>query len=341
MNNEERRPTAGRTRTGARTNIWLAILGTAVGLAAAELLLHFALPAYGFRFPSFRITDDRFTKRAAQVVDGNGVRYAFDDDGFRKSGAAPAAGARTVLFIGDSFTQGFGVNQDETFPAATCERLARHGVNARCLNAGVSGFGTAHELRLLQKLLQRDALPIAAVVFQVLPNNDLRDNWEDGGFGIEGGQLVVRDPPRIPIEVRLRDALVDNAVARGSRLVALAANAWFNGTGMDPHYDAGAYELERQLLHAVVTTTDQRAVPIVMVVCATRWEVDRARAQPYDDRDRLDFVAATVRQLQVPWIDSRDVAAAPEDYNADGHFSVSGNAAIGAALAERLAALLR
>ncbi len=320
----------------------LAVFGVLVGLALTETVLHFALPSYGYHFPSFRITDEPLSKRAARVMDENGVRYTFDQEGFRESGTVPTADARTVLFIGDSFTQGFGVSPDETFAAVTCTQLATRGINARCLNAGVSGYGTAHELRLLQTLLARDDLHIDAVVFQVLPNNDLSDNWEDGGFDVERGTLVVRDPPRIPLAVRLRDALLDNSVARASRVVTLAANAWFNGsTGLNPHYDASAFELEQRLLQEVVATTKKRHLPIAVVVCATAWEIGRTSVSPYDESDRLERVAGTVTQLHVPWIDSRTVVTTPEDYNGDGHFSAEGNALIGERLAQELAPLLR
>jgi len=333
---------SSRSQVSVPARVALVLFGICVGLALVELALRVTMPTPTYHFPSSRITDDRFATRAGQAFDGNGVRYAFDPEGFRQSRATAAAGARSVLFIGDSFTQGFGVNDDETFPAVTCERLGQRGIAARCLNAGVSGFGTAHELRLLRALLRRQALTVDAVVFQVLPNNDLRDNWEDGGFGVEGGRLVAREPPRVPMAVWLRDVLFDNALARGSRLVTVAANACFNGEGMDPHYDAAAFEVERQLLQAVVATVQQRRIPLVMLIVATAAEVDAVRTQPYDEHARLDFVARVVQQLSVPWIDSRTVARRPADYRPDdGHFSVAGNAVIGGELAERLTPLLR
>ncbi len=330
-------------RTSARrgAHALLILSGVCIGLATVEILARLTTAADGYHFPSSRMTDERFTNRAGQSFNDNGVRYRFDVDGFRESSAVPIPGGRTILFIGDSFTEGMGVSADETFPAVTCDRLVRQGVPARCSNAGVSGFGTAHELRLLRTLLGRKELAVDLVVFQVLPNNDLRDNWEDGGFGLENGKLTAWDPPHIPIEVRLRDALVDNSLARGSRIVTLAANAWFNGVGMDPHYDDSAFELEQQLLKAVVATTAARGVPVVIAICATGWEVDAMSGGPYDERARLDMVADTVQKLRVPWIDSRNVANTREHYIPnDGHFSVAGNAALGEAVAERLLPLL-
>ena len=307
------------------------------------MVLHFALPDLDFHFPTARLKDDQFTRRAGAAFDGNGTRYAFDADGFRIGGTpAAAAGVRTVLFLGDSFTQGFGVSGNEAFPATTCDQLRARDITARCLNAGVTGFGTAHELRLLVKVLQRADPAIDAVVFQVCPYNDLRDNWEDGGFGLQEGKLAMWDPPRVPIGVRLRDALFDNRIARASRIVTLAANAWFASFPPDEKSDPSTFELERRLLDEVVATAQARGIPVVLLVAVTSWEADQVSSQAYDEPARVDFFATAARQLGVPWIDARTIARAPEHFIPnDGHFSVAGNALVGAALADQLAPLLR
>ena len=323
--------------------IRLVLFGIVVGLAITELVLSFVMPDLDFHFPPSRLSDAQFDRRAGEVRDGNGVRYAFDENGFRTIGALqPDAGVRTVLFIGDSFTQGFGVNETETFAVATCARLAAHGIEARCLNAGVNGFGTVHELRLLRKLLQRRDLAVDAVVFQTCPSNDLRDNWEDGGFGFEDEKLVEWDPPHIPLPVRMRGALLENSYLHRSRIAKLLANAWFDAMPRDDRSDPSTFALERRLLQEVVATTQARAIPIVMIVAAPSWDVGRASHEPHDEAARLNFVAATAQELNVPWIDSRKIAPKPELYiENDGHFSAAGNALIGEAVGDQLAPLLR
>lgn len=335
-------PLRMRARPERRRRAALIVGGLVAGLILTEIALRIALPPTGYRFPSFRMTDDRFTTRAGRSLEDRGLSYVFDAEGFRVTDSAPDPADRSILFVGDSFTEGLGVAASEAFPAVACARLQQRGMDIRCLNAGVSGFGTAHELRLLQRLLQRRDLAIRAVVFQVLPNNDLRDNWEDGGFAIEADRLVVRDPARPPWRVWLRDFFLDNELARGSRMVTLVANASFDGVGMDPGYDDDSYAMERELLRAVVTTTTAHQVGVVFLVAATAWELDRQVVQRFDERDRLDFVANAVAQLGVPWIDSRTVAASSAQHYipGDGHFSVAGNALIGEALAAQLAPLL-
>src|SRR6185436_4804305 len=52
-----------------------------------------------------------------------------------------------VICLGDSYTMGWGVQQQESFP----QRLARIS-GLKVLNAGMSSFGTVRELRKLQTL---------------------------------------------------------------------------------------------------------------------------------------------------------------------------------------------
>ena len=52
-----------------------------------------------------------------------------------------------IICIGDSYTMGWGVQQDETFPARI-EKMT----GQKVLNAGMSSFGTVRELRQLARL---------------------------------------------------------------------------------------------------------------------------------------------------------------------------------------------
>jgi acyl-CoA thioesterase I len=63
--------------------------------------------------------------------------------------AAPAAHASVVLAFGDSLTAGLGLPADEAFPAQLEARLKAMGIDARVVNAGVSGDTTADGLARL------------------------------------------------------------------------------------------------------------------------------------------------------------------------------------------------
>ncbi len=61
--------------------------------------------------------------------------------------------APLVVFLGDSLTAGFGVDEGEAFPALVGERLRDEGRPIRVVNAGVSGDTSAGGLRRLDWVL--------------------------------------------------------------------------------------------------------------------------------------------------------------------------------------------
>lgn len=67
-----------------------------------------------------------------------------------------AAQAQTILFLGDSLTEGYGMNPDYAFPSLIQEKLknSKH-KNAVVLNGGVSGSTTASGLKRLQWYMKR------------------------------------------------------------------------------------------------------------------------------------------------------------------------------------------
>jgi acyl-CoA thioesterase-1 len=61
----------------------------------------------------------------------------------------PVADERLVLAFGDSLYAGYGLRQNEAFPAVLQRELATRGVPSKIVNAGVSGDTTAGGLRRL------------------------------------------------------------------------------------------------------------------------------------------------------------------------------------------------
>ncbi|MBI4640479.1 MAG: arylesterase [Candidatus Tectomicrobia bacterium] len=59
-----------------------------------------------------------------------------------------------ILALGDSLTAGFGVDEDDSYPALLQRKLTEEGYHYRVVNAGVSGDTTAGGLRRLDWLLQ-------------------------------------------------------------------------------------------------------------------------------------------------------------------------------------------
>jgi acyl-CoA thioesterase-1 len=61
----------------------------------------------------------------------------------------------TIVFLGDSLTAGYGLAEEQAFPALLGDRLEERGIEARIVNAGVSGDTTAGGLARLDWLLSQ------------------------------------------------------------------------------------------------------------------------------------------------------------------------------------------
>lgn len=72
-----------------------------------------------------------------------------------------------VIFLGDSFTMGWGVEQDQSFPAVFEQKSG-----LKCLSTGVSSYGTAREFRMLART-QTDSLKAIIIQFH---DTDLEEN---------------------------------------------------------------------------------------------------------------------------------------------------------------------
>jgi acyl-CoA thioesterase-1 len=78
----------------------------------------------------------------------------------------PRAGAEEelrVVFLGDSLTAGYGLSEEQAYPALIAERIAERGWPVRVVNAGVSGDTSAGGLRRIDWLLEQriDVLMLA------------------------------------------------------------------------------------------------------------------------------------------------------------------------------------
>lgn len=59
----------------------------------------------------------------------------------------------TIIMLGDSLTEGYGLDKEQAFPALTQEILSGKGYDVKIINAGVSGSTSASALARLQWLI--------------------------------------------------------------------------------------------------------------------------------------------------------------------------------------------
>jgi hypothetical protein len=78
-----------------------------------------------------------------------------------------------VLFLGDSFTYGLGVNDDQPFPALVEKILTADRLSVETMNAGCPGKGTDYEVKLFDTLGRKFHPDITVLCFFC---NDFQDN---------------------------------------------------------------------------------------------------------------------------------------------------------------------
>ncbi|MBX9766608.1 MAG: SGNH/GDSL hydrolase family protein, partial [Bdellovibrionales bacterium] len=153
-------------------------------------ILHVPVFTKGFRV---------FDKTLGWKLSSNGPRYTYNDlrtvlinvnpDGFRDDSYPHARAPRIkrVAVIGDSFTEAFQVNRDQTFLHLLERQLNEKDKNVRweVMNFGVGDFGTAQELLVLENEVWKYGPD--AIILQTFPLNDVANN-SLSGFGMSSPQ---------------------------------------------------------------------------------------------------------------------------------------------------------
>jgi hypothetical protein len=151
-------------------------------------------PELGYAIvPGPRTGTEKLTGADGSVI--YNVKYTIDQFGLRTvfSGDSRAADDKPILFVGDSFTFGVGVNDEETLPQQYSKISGR-----RVINFGVSGYGAHQVLRELETDRPRAVNPHdpLAIVYLVLPTAHMfrasgRADWDQNGpqYEIVDGSL--------------------------------------------------------------------------------------------------------------------------------------------------------
>ena len=130
-----------------------------------------------------------------------GQRFQYDErlgfatrGGLRANGDAPSADGPTILAVGDSYTYGEEVADDETWPALLQRRIGRP-----VLNGGVSGYGF-DQIVLRAEMLAAEHRPAVVVVSFIaddIRRTEMSRIWgaEKPYFDLAGDRLGLRGVP--------------------------------------------------------------------------------------------------------------------------------------------------
>ncbi|MFH1502036.1 MAG: GDSL-type esterase/lipase family protein [Candidatus Eisenbacteria bacterium] len=108
-----------------------------------------------------------------------------------------------ILVLGDSFTIGYEVQQQETYSAVLERCLRKRGLEVEVLNAGMSGSSTAEELVFFEQEGLRYDPDIVVIGFYW---NDLQDNLKANLYRLDDGELKLNATEYVPA-VRIRNRL--------------------------------------------------------------------------------------------------------------------------------------
>ncbi|MEL6431065.1 MAG: SGNH/GDSL hydrolase family protein, partial [Planctomycetota bacterium] len=314
------------------------LLGTflAAGLAESYLRrfdpLGFSYYREVSRYLQLRVPDEEllFVHPASETHRLDGVEVRFNALRMRGPEVPPPDAARRVLFLGDSVTFGWGVDEDHTFAARVARGLSDgRGAGLRtvapgdldwaALNAGVCSYNTRQEAAWLER--EGFDLGPELIVLTIVDNDvlDLRDKWSREA----GRQLRLAQRIHTALKGSYLYKLLLHAFNHGPDGVAL------HGANQDLPEDDPGWRSSLEALERIVAACEGRGVPLVLVYY-------RVVRRPFTDR----YLASIERTVAprgvvdtVTWFEDAPVEAWVNSI-VDSH----PNARAHAVLAERLLA---
>lgn len=350
------KPDAQRPPSELSRRILLVVAAVLVSLGVLELGLRTWFWGYLFTWPNF-VLDARTV-----LAEGDAGRYVHDDrlgylpraghaapgitieaDGRRSTGAAPPGTAAPILAVGDSFTFGAEVNDQETWPAQLQQITGR-----RVLNAGVNGYGFDQIVLRAEALapVYRPEAIVVAFIADDIRRTEMRRLWgaDKPYFDLEGQTLVPRNvpvPPRAEPGTTLTfwqrtfgySLLVDFVLRQLDQL-----NLWY-GDHLRVHPE-GTGERIACLLTGRLAELQRASGARVLVVAEydpVVWDHPKFAAE---QRRMTEGLLACARKNGLAAIDSFDALTAqdgkPRDLYALWHLNATGNRLVAALIAAEL-----
>lgn len=326
-------PTNGASQV-VPTRMWKKLLalcsGLLLGLVIAELAVRRWVVVRNVG-PSFTVFDPTYDKRlktnfsCERITPEFRMRLTTNSLGFRGPEPGPSD-ARPILFIGDSFTMGYGVNDGEEYPAVVRQALAERFGDERVpvINAGIGDVGTGRWVRFLRG--QAVALDPGLVVLQIC-GNDFEDNVREGLFRLTGDNSLVEQ--RIvarPFARYVQECVEAIPWLSYSHLICLVKQLRLPMTVQDDPApqpvdsstsagsDSPTDRLTHRLVSEIIDVCRRRSWPLLVLLV----DVENSRREALDDL----LKAASVPFVRFPTKNER-----PELYfRVDGHWNEAGHA---------------
>jgi len=265
------------------------------------------------------------------------ANYSISPNAFRQPDHSDTENRHLWAVLGDSFTFGFGVEDNETFVERLNEQAASTPVDPasetmRFVNLGVPGYSTDQQVLLLERELPR--FKVQGVLLCVYLGNDLLDNLRSvpiqvplskPRFEMAGQELVLKHPEPLPrrqpvdAQLELRKAVLGEHTLPESLLSRLAnRSALLRTLGVDTDrvgdQDLGfrerfapALDLFERLIARLQELCTSNGTDLALVLLPGRSYVERpaSLSAAYQEHLRREITALQLR----PHVQIIDLAA--------------------------------
>lgn len=283
----------------------------------------------------------------------------------RTSALVPLArgNARRIVFLGDSFTEGIGVEFDETFPTLVEAGLRAAGGVAggnssgsiECLNSGLSSYSPLLEERTLRELLER-GLEFDHLVLLVDSSDPQDELLYRRALGMDVGHMASATAEQ--------DLFYSAAGIWAYRQFAVVRKLWRTSRHFEPRWiwrDSARRDREcwatdpeliqrwgnqgitlmQESLDRIVALARRRGVSLHMVIYPWPYQIEAGRATPQAPSIMEERLADYCSSRGVPLINLYPVFLAREDWRdlfvpGDVHWSPAGHRLVARAIAQEL-----
>jgi len=292
-------------------------------LAACELVVRAFVTVRNVG-PSFTMYSSVYGKRlrpsisVTRITPEFTMRLSTNAQGFRQPDVVPP-GSHPVLFLGDSFTMGYGVDDGDDFVALI--RKAQPHTNGPLLNAGMGANGNGRWLKFLT--LEGPRYAPRLVILQVM-ENDFEDNLDEGLFVLRDGNLIEQPIPPPGLGRRIMEVVPKLAYLHVVGLLRQVHwPAWKGGADGDiPDGTEDLDELTYRLIERAIQLCQDQGWPLLGLNVGI-------------EGDRLERMRGLFEEHGVTLLEAPSRETHPEFYyGIDGHWNADGHAHVARMLME-------
>lgn len=242
--------------------------------------------------------------------------FNLNSDGFRGPELEQTV-SNTILFLGDSFTFGYGVNDSEAFPALVQTEL---GEDVQVINAGMGNNANGRWIRFLKKRAYE--YDPKYVVLQI-HYNDYWGNFMEGFYSVSSADELLEKLPPPKSKARKLQSMIDR--------LRIFDNSYLMGFAMQVAFPVGALESESAKDNYLVKKDRQNELLLrlfneTLELCDQQGREVIALLLVGVDGQRYDDLHAITKARDIPIIQVPDKKQRPDLYfEIDGHWNAAGH----------------